>query len=225
MVGIRSVFRLLTRCRTAAAAAPVAELSVSSPAKRKYNKKIIIYSLDTQALAFLGILYGSRHAVSATELEKNSPKYYTNTSLPDSFVKWPPDDLFLPPISGASSLPPGVACHCLFGGVLLCVFFVPLLSVHGTSGQQVLVASVPPTSSVSPHFDDHGVLGFSPRAPSVTGLKAPFLKTKLEAFHISEYQNIKNCELYSTQCSTLFSRNEIIHYYIQNKRKAKSTVY
>jgi hypothetical protein len=42
--------------------------------------------------------------------------------------------------------------------------------------QLMLVASVPPTSSVSPHSVDHGVLGFSPHAPSVTGLNSLFLQ-------------------------------------------------
>jgi len=32
------------------------------------------------------------------------------------------------------------------------------------------VALVPPTFSAFPHFVDHGVLGFSPHAPSVTGV-------------------------------------------------------
>lgn len=90
--------------------------------------------------------------------------------IPDFFLVLPLYDLVLPPISGVFFPPPADVCHCLVVAVHLCVAFVPLLFALGTSGQLMPVASVPPTFSAFPHFVDHGVLGFSPHAPSVNPL-------------------------------------------------------
>jgi hypothetical protein len=97
--------------------------------------------------------------------------------IPDFFSVLPLYDLVLLPISGVFFPPPGDVCHCLVVAVHLCVAFVPLLSALGTSEQLMHVALVPPTFSAFLHFVDHEVLGFSPHAPSVTGVTPLSLET------------------------------------------------
>lgn len=119
-----------------------------------------------------------------TQLREHRPKHIRTQSdefkfkfIPDFFLVLPLYDLFLPPISGVFFPPLADVCRCLVVAVHLCVAFVPLLSALGTSGQPMPVASVLPTSSAFPHFVDHGVLGFSPHAPSVTGVNPLSLET------------------------------------------------